>query len=842
MFLEKGGESFDDGKGLPMSFLTPDIFLRPALLLGAVLAIVPILLHLLMRSKPKKLLFPALRLIQKRTKTNVRRMKLRHLWLLLLRIAVILLIVLAIARPSLPAANYSLATAETITLFVIVALAVGVYFTLMTRWRKQRLPHHTFIYRRTMLRGGTGVFIVLGLLLFVFWPYQNRIAAEIEAPAAELTEDLPIAAVFLFDTSLSMEYRQEGKTRLEEAQQIATEYLSKLPLSSRVAVGGTSSNDPLSFREDLIVARGDVQALKTSAVSVPINQRVREALKTQETDYGRTLESQTAIPEENRQDQFLREIYLFTDLSQTAWKRSAAKALQKEIERLKFINIYVIDLGVEDSRNTMVESIKLSSQSVSVGTPVSVDVTLSAVGSKEISETVEILAPNAAGKLVTQGKRSVKIKPGQSVEESFLLTDLAQPFAQGEVRLGSGDPLDADNRRFFTIGTKLPPRILIVSGEEGDGDYLKEPLAPSRFEKLGRAPFRVDQETDEWLNENLEALKNYAVVCLVNVPNPREAVWNALADYTNKGGGLAIFLGSGKINPVAYNSASAQSIVPAELMAKRTFDPPESLNITAKEQGEHPVFKRLCQLSGDAEFSQKPVFECWHVKPAKEASLTAWYTQTNYPAPTPALVERKHGAGRVVMLTTGVTLKTGELNWSRLAVPNWQFLVFSHDLMKYLGRQASQRFNYRAGGEAKIRLGSENKMEDYLFRTPDGAQQARTVPADVRELTLVETTQPGHYRVLDADPQSDFAVGFSVNFPAEESQLQKVSRDHLNEMFGEERYRVTHDLEELERIVNVGRLGEELFPQVLVLVIVFFCAEHLVSNRFYEADQKPNDQ
>ena len=66
-----------------MSFFTPDIFLRPGLLFGAAFALVPILLHLLMRTKPKKLIFPALRLIQNRRKNNVRRLKLRHLWLLL---------------------------------------------------------------------------------------------------------------------------------------------------------------------------------------------------------------------------------------------------------------------------------------------------------------------------------------------------------------------------------------------------------------------------------------------------------------------------------------------------------------------------------------------------------------------------------------------------------------------------------------------------------------------------------------------------------------------------------------------------------------------------------------
>jgi hypothetical protein len=130
-------------------------------------------------------------------------------------------------------------------------------------------------------------------------------------------------------------------------------------------------------------------------------------------------------------------------------------------------------------------------------------------------------------------------------------------------------------------------------------------------------------------------------------------------------------------------------------------------------------------------------------------------------------------------------------------------------------------------------------MENYLFRTPDGAQQSRTVPPESSELTLVDTRLAGQYRVLDANPNSDFSVGFSVNAPAEESDLTPLTATDLDEMFGENRYRISRSLEELERIVTEGRLGQELFPQVLLLVIVFFCAEHLVSNRFYEADQQP---
>ena len=61
----------------------------------------PIVLHLIMRRKPKLLEFPALRFIQKRHDTNQRRLRLRHLLLLLLRMAVDRLLAFALARPSM---------------------------------------------------------------------------------------------------------------------------------------------------------------------------------------------------------------------------------------------------------------------------------------------------------------------------------------------------------------------------------------------------------------------------------------------------------------------------------------------------------------------------------------------------------------------------------------------------------------------------------------------------------------------------------------------------------------------------------------------------------------------
>ena len=60
-------------------------FLHLTLLAGTALVALPIVLHLIMRRRPTRLEFPALRFIQKRHDVNRRRLRLRHLLLLLLR-------------------------------------------------------------------------------------------------------------------------------------------------------------------------------------------------------------------------------------------------------------------------------------------------------------------------------------------------------------------------------------------------------------------------------------------------------------------------------------------------------------------------------------------------------------------------------------------------------------------------------------------------------------------------------------------------------------------------------------------------------------------------------------
>src|SRR5438445_247510 len=77
-------------------------FLHPLALLGLAAAAIPALLHLLERRPPPEPEFPPLRYLRDAERQSARRLRLRHLLLLILRTALVAVIVLAAARPIMP--------------------------------------------------------------------------------------------------------------------------------------------------------------------------------------------------------------------------------------------------------------------------------------------------------------------------------------------------------------------------------------------------------------------------------------------------------------------------------------------------------------------------------------------------------------------------------------------------------------------------------------------------------------------------------------------------------------------------------------------------------------------
>ncbi|MBC7815326.1 MAG: VWA domain-containing protein, partial [Planctomycetaceae bacterium] len=806
--------------------------IHPALIYAAGLAVIPVILHFLLRAKPRKLPFPALRLILMRRRQNVRRLKLRHVWLMLLRMLVIVGLAIAAARPSLPEASYELSTREMLTLFGVIAAALGTYFGLMRTWQKRKLSVQTLAYRRTMLRGGLGTAVVALIALAVILPYVNRLRAEISAPAPAVGSDLPVAAVFLFDASLSMQYTQEGKTRLDQGKAIALSHMDSLPPRSRIAVGETNTTSPILFQADLVGAKAKIQSLAPQPVSQPLNERLRAALALQEQDQGRTLNEQESVPQGDRRDRFIREVYVFTDLAANAWRTSGAQLLKDELQRLPWVAVYVIDVGELAPHDVGITDVTLSRQSISEGSSLTVEATISAIGVEESEKTVELSLISRDGKRIPSGQQPVKVAGQQGARVQIPIANLQGPVQHGELRLLASDPLAMNDVRYFTVEIKPPPKVLLVSPTASVGELLTGMLATDDERKAKKFRFRLDEVRPAQLS-NIK-FGDYSVVVLNSVPSLSDSTWKSLHKFVSNGGGLAVILGSNGlqeqngIDPVSYSREPASTVLPCKLGATPRFSPPAFLD--AKNPN-HPVLKKLDEFGGIGVLAEMEIYKRWTVDLFDEANVLITYSNAKA---QPALIERRIGGGRVALLTTAADTR-GWIDHAE-ASKNWAFIVFVDQLMQYLSGRSEATFNYLAGEEVLVRADNESPLTKYLVRKPSGQQLPGTVPAGAASFAIRETDQLGHYGVSSADPQSKFASGFSVNATSAESDFRRLSKDDLTQLFGEKRFSLARDIAALQRHVNTGRLGEEVYPLLLIIVLIVFCGEHFVANWFYAED------
>ena len=47
-------------------------------------------------------------------------------------------------------------------------------------------------------------------------------------------------------------------------------------------------------------------------------------------------------------------------------------------------------------------------------------------------------------------------------------------------------------------------------------------------------------------------------------------------------------------------------------------------------------------------------------------------------------------------------------------------------------------------------------------------------------------------------------------------------------------FRLAHNREEIDRSVSAGRVGQELFPYLILLLVLVLAGEQVLSNRFYQ--------
>ena len=428
----------------------------------------------------------------------------------------------------------------------------------------------------------------------------------------------------------------------------------------------------------------------------------------------------------------------------------------------------------------------------------------------------------------------VKIEDGASQVQTTLRITGTQPFVEGIVRLTSEDPLPEDNVRSFTCGVRAKPGVLLIADRLEESLYLRNALQPIQLEQQGIKYCECTSVTTAQAAQ--QTLSDFDVVMLVNCQRPEERLWESLRSFANAGGGVFVVAGSKQIEPGAWMVNSAEELLPGTPLLSVNFNTePGQLKLITEQ---HPVTREFAQEeSARVELSRAAFDRCWAVDADPKSTTLLGFTG---PGDRPALMERTIGQGRCLMFTSAMdNLRDGGSQWNNFVVDNWSFLMLTDKILQHLTGASNTKRNYIAGESIVIPVPASQRFDQYLLRRPGLRQTRGSMLADESSVLLTDATDAGHYRLKPFEARSPFEAAFSVNMRDEESNLEKIRDDQLNAMLAGSNVAIVHDAQELQRAVRMGRLGIEVFPVLMGLVILLFCSEHLMANFFYDEEATP---
>jgi|SRR5579883_1515894 len=769
------------------------------LITGAALVGLPILLHLIMKQEPKRLTFPAFRFLKQKLKTNQRKLRLRHFILLALRMLLIALFALALYQP-------------------------------------------TFKSDRLNIRG-----------------------------------EQPIAVVIVIDTTPSMGYVSNDKTRLDEARRRARELLDELPEKSPIAIVDTAELTG-HWLPDMGAARRRLDELKDPKGGQPVTSGIVVAYQLL-AKVDQETESPEPLP---------KLVVILTDRTVASWDTARTedlKRLRDTVPDPKPVHV-VIDLGVDQPANVGILSAEMKPQIISANQVANATVTVGAVGSdRSLDVTVQ-------AKLVGASKpesKAISIPPGQQRSLAFEFRDLKPGLQQVEFSLVAPDKLAADNTRFLTFKVGEARRILTITDDkEAAAFWQAAHMVKDEFGCLVVTPEQVKSgnggtvvtyapdpsKPDATVTDDLRA---FEVVCLLNVnspnlPNPG-SLWDRLRPYLLSGGKLIIIPGPDTIIKAdSYNVAT--DIMPGKftkVLHTKDLNPPQQTakSWPAPRDGKngvtwaldekalkHPMLKIIDEWKQqkanlDIVANPRVTKTFWSVEPDKSATTVVSYFDAEKPADRhPAILERpfldkeNRPKGKVLLLTTRMDVMPNDDQWHdywEQEGSTW-FAAFPYLLVRYLaGDTADANFNFPTGAIVGVPLprGHIERESKVIFDGPgiSGGDAIITPGEKQTEIRIgpPKTNLPGNFALsVEKDRAVIWKDGFSTNIPAEESDLTKVPVEGIEELVGKDRVFPIDRNSKLHDWLNVA-LGQpvDLFPWLIIALLLLFVAEGLAANRFY---------
>jgi hypothetical protein len=664
----------------------------------------------------------------------------------------------------------------------LAAMAIPVLIHLIQREKKQvvRFPSLMFI-QRVPYKSVRRRRIHNWFLLMVRLTALALIVLAFSRPFFE-RDDLDIATggarevVVLLDQSYSLAFGD----RWERARAAAYEAIDGLGPDDRGSVVLFSSGAEIAMRSTAGGERPQVRAAVAAARPTAGSTRYAPALKV-----AGSILAESSLPR--------REVVLISDFQRAGWRGEEGARLPAGTTLRPVALTSGADLAnVSVTAVSMARSTFSNQERVAV-TAVVVNRSMRALRGGQIA--LEI-----GGRAIQTEPLEVEANGSASV--TFDPVTLGGTIMRGTVRAGD-DALPTDNVFHFVVSPAQPVRVLVVDrgGTAGGALYLTRALAigdAPRFETAVRQP---DAVTDE-------DLRRASAVVVNDVAVPA-ALGRRLLRFVDAGGGLFVATGS------RATWAADVDLLPAALDAPVDRTRGDAARVGTLEFG-HPVFEPFrTPRSGD--FAAARIYGYRNVKPGTGTEVLA-----RFDGGAPALVERRVGAGRVLLWAS-----TLDLAWSDFPLKP-VYLPFVHQALRHLAAYAEPAPWLTVGQVLDASTGAAPaQAASMVVVTPSG----RRLGMDEEGAEVLELTEQGFYELRSRSGDTVSAVVAS-NVDAGESDLTPIDPKEI----------VAATTPAPGEARQAGAAGQRLTPEaqertqrlwwyLLCIGILLLAADTLISNR-----------
>ncbi|HPD16179.1 MAG TPA: BatA domain-containing protein [Planctomycetota bacterium] len=633
--------------------------------------------------------------------------------------------------------------------------------------------------------------------------------------------------LLVFDTSMSMGYRDGSATSYERGLAFAEELMGSLREGDAWALVAAAGSGQAMAQEPSF----DLEAARAAVA------RDRLPLSDASSSMPRALEAAEEVLA--RAEGPVKEVYLVTDLQRVSWLGAGASLAAEDADRAKRLSqlarFVLVDTGALEPANLAVTRVAAEGALMVAGGEAALRAEIANYGPDTASGvTVHFLVDGFRQQRTTLAA----IAPGGTAQCEFRHVFRAAGVHTVSVEL-EGDNLPKDDRRVLALATRESVRVLLVDGEpggeafSGETDYLRRALRPGNEGELSL--FLPEVVTAEGLSG--ADLPAYDAVVLANVERLGEATVAALDGYVRRGGALLVFPGD-RVDRAFYKEVlyrDGRGLLPCSLgnPVGDANDRKQAVHIS-DEVSDHP-FVRLFREQKAVRLSSPFFFRYCRLEGLDEGAGARIVCK--FAEGAPAIVERGYGKGRVVVFAS-----TADDAWNDM--PSWPaYLALMQEVMAQVARDPSSSRNLTVGEPLICQVSPRQFGKPAFVQRPGESRPVTVEPTSVAGLLAVvyeQTDRAGVYEVTlpGADDRAkadgteerrqDF---FAVNVPAHESDTRRIAEPELRRLlpgfeFDYQRGGVrTH---ESSGAGESGQLWRSLAYTLLALVLI----ESILAQRF----------